>query len=253
MEGEFHFRPIGYLRGGGQYPQEAPRQGVYADNRGIVELLAGENFEQAAADLAGFDRIWLLFIFDRNYGKPWKPLVRPPGMERRIGFLATRSPHRPNPIGMSAVELEKVEGRFLHIRNFDLLDGTPILDVKPYLPLADSFPESKAGWRDDFADQPIELRFTEEAKQAAGFLRKLGGPDLENLARVQLANRRLNPEQQRLKSGELAFRTWRLRFEESANSITVTALVSGYTLDELAPGAPDPYGDKELHRQFHRR
>src|SRR6185437_11868823 len=88
--------------------------------------------------LAGFERIWLLFVFHRSEG--WKPLVRPPRGGGKRGVLATRSPHRPNAIGLSAVELVAVEERALRVRGVDLLDGTPILDIKPYVPYADAFP-----------------------------------------------------------------------------------------------------------------
>ena len=95
---EFTFAPIGFVRGGGNYPQEAPRQGVFARNEGVIELLPERNFETALADLGGFERIWIVFVFDRN--RNWKPKVRPPdgAADRRIGLFATRSPHRPNPV-----------------------------------------------------------------------------------------------------------------------------------------------------------
>ena len=142
---EFRFEPIGFVKsGGGTYPQEAPRQAAFASNEGVIELLPGRNFEQALEDLAGFERIWLVFVFDRN--RNWKPKVLPPdGSSRKRGVFATRSPHRPNPVGLPAVELLRIEGRSVHIRNFDLLDGTPILDIKPYIPEADAFPASRSG------------------------------------------------------------------------------------------------------------
>ena len=102
--------------------------------------------DDALRDLDGFARIWLLFVFDRSEG--WTPLVRPARGGGRRGVLATRSPHRPNPIGLSAVELLGVEPGALRVRGLDLLDGTPVLDVKPYVPYADAFPGSAAGWID---------------------------------------------------------------------------------------------------------
>ena len=100
----------------------------------------------AFADLAGFERLWLLFVFHRSEG--WKAQVRPPRGGGKRGVLATRSPHRPNAIGLSAVELVAVEERALRVRGVDLLDGTPILDIKPYVPYADAFPDARAGWID---------------------------------------------------------------------------------------------------------
>ena len=101
---------------------------------------------EAFRDLAGFDRIWLVFVFDRSEG--WKAEVRPPRGGGKRSVLATRSPHRPNPIGLSAVELVAVEPDGLRVRGLDLLDGTPILDIKPYVPYADAFPTAAAGWID---------------------------------------------------------------------------------------------------------
>lgn len=255
---EFTFTPIGFVRGGGRYPQEAPRQACYADNRGVIELEPHRNFETAAAELAGFDRIWVLFVFDRN--SHWTPRVRPPlgGMQRKIGVFATRSPYRPNPIGLSAIELTGVRGRKLFIRNFDLLDGTPVLDVKPYIPVADSFPEAATGWRGEVQEPSIQLHFTENARRASSWILSHGGPDLAETARVQLSTREMDTRRQRLQQRAenawvLAFRTWRIDFEWiSPDEILITAIRSGYEEAELHPDAPDPYHDKELHRAYRR-
>ena len=103
--------------------------------------------ETVLRDLEGFERIWLIFAFHLSEG--WAPLVQPPrGPMAKRGVLATRSPHRPNPIGLSCVELVGIEGRTLHLRGVDLLDGTPVLDLKPYVPYADAFPGARAGWID---------------------------------------------------------------------------------------------------------
>jgi tRNA-Thr(GGU) m(6)t(6)A37 methyltransferase TsaA len=88
-------------------------------------------------------------IFSFHLSEGWKNTVKPPRGGPKRGVLATRSPHRPNAIGRSAVELLQVEGRTLQLRGVDLLDGTPVLDIKPYVPYADAFPGSKAGWIDE--------------------------------------------------------------------------------------------------------
>jgi tRNA (adenine37-N6)-methyltransferase len=112
----------------------------------LIEFTA-EFPAQAYRDLAGFERIWLIFTFHRSEG--WKAEVRPPRGGGKRSVLATRSPHRPNAIGLSAVELVAVEEGALRVRGIDLLDGTPILDIKPYVPYADAFPDSRAGWIDE--------------------------------------------------------------------------------------------------------
>jgi len=104
--------------------------------------------ESVLKDLEGFAYVWVIFVLHRSEG--WAPTVRPPrGPRIKRGVFATRSPHRPNPIGLSAVELTGIEGRTLHLRGVDFLDGTPVLDLKPYVPYADAFPEARAGWIDE--------------------------------------------------------------------------------------------------------
>ncbi len=248
----YNFKAIGVIRGGGEFPQQAPRQGVYARNEGYIELFPHCNYQQALEDLGGFERIWLLFVFDRNVN--WKPKVLPPyGIDRKVGTFASRSPYRPNPIGLSAVELVKIEGLKVYIRNFDLLEGTPVLDIKPYIPEVDSFPGSKAGWRDLVPPVP-ELSIMPEAAIQLLHLRSCGGPDLEDVARIQLTLQSGNPERQRITGvpGEkqiLAYRTWRIAFIRQENVVKVMEIFSGYTPDKLADPA-DPYLDKAIHRSF---
>ena len=140
---QMNFEPIGYFHGGPARKYEAPRQGVFAGGAGRVELLPGRNFETALRDLEGFSRIWLLFAFDRN-GATWRPTAHPPVTapgRARVGVFASRAPYRPNPIGLSCVRLVAVDGRVVEVDEADLLDGTPVLDIKPYVPAADAFPD----------------------------------------------------------------------------------------------------------------
>jgi len=115
-----------------------------------IELLPGRNFEHALEDLAHWELIWVIFWFHLNPG--WRPKVLPPrSTTGRKGVFATRSPHRPNPIGMSVVRLERVDGLILHIRDADMLDGTPVLDLKPYVAYTDAHPSAGTGWLEDAA------------------------------------------------------------------------------------------------------
>ena len=144
--------PIAFVRSPYARRIDAPHQPTVVEGtetgdvaEAIIEFVA--DFPTAAfRDLAGFERIWLVFVFHRSEG--WKAEVRPPRGGGRRSVLATRSPHRPNAIGLSAVELVAVEEHALRVRGMDLLDGTPILDIKPYVPYADAFPDSRAGWID---------------------------------------------------------------------------------------------------------
>jgi tRNA-Thr(GGU) m(6)t(6)A37 methyltransferase TsaA len=123
----------------------APRQPRIADGvEGTIELFAGHGYEHALEDLEGWDRIWVVFWFHLNEG--WRPKVLPPrSTGKRRGVFSTRSPHRPNPIGISVLRLEGVEGLVLRVKDVDLVDGTPILDIKPYVPYADAFPDASTG------------------------------------------------------------------------------------------------------------
>lgn len=102
------------------------------------------------ADLAGMERIWLLYVFHRNGG--FRLSVRPPRGNRRRGLFATRSPDRPSSIGLTNVRLLSVEGSVLHVDGLDLLDETPVIDIKPYLPFVDAHPTARAGWVDELRE-----------------------------------------------------------------------------------------------------
>ena len=146
------FAPIAFVRSPYAKRIDAPHQSTVVEGtesgdvaEAVIEFVA--DFPAAAfRDLAGFERIWLVFVFDRSEG--WKAEVRPPRGGPKRSVLATRSPHRPNAIGLSAVELVAIEALSLRVRGIDLLDGTPILDIKPYVPYADAFAQSRAGWID---------------------------------------------------------------------------------------------------------
>jgi tRNA-Thr(GGU) m(6)t(6)A37 methyltransferase TsaA len=122
-----------------------------------IELLAGRNFEHALEDLARWELIWVLFWFHHNAG--WRPKVLPPrSTTGRKGVFSTRSPHRPNPIGMSVVRLERVDGLTLEILDADMLDGTPVLDLKPYVAYTDAHPRAGNGWLEEEGDAPADAR-----------------------------------------------------------------------------------------------
>lgn len=149
----YSYRPIGILRSPYSRRIDAPHQstvvaGTASGEAALATLeLADWLDEQVLQDLHGFERIWLIFAFHASDG--WKNTVKPPRSGPKRGVLATRSPHRPNAIGLSAVELLTIQGRTLQLRGVDLLDGTPVLDIKPYVPYADAFPDAKAGWIDE--------------------------------------------------------------------------------------------------------
>jgi tRNA (adenine37-N6)-methyltransferase len=156
--GPFALTPIGwvsspYVRRFGT-PQQA--SAVDSDREAILLLDPALIPAEALRDLQGIERIWVVSLLHRS--GTWGPLVRPPrGARVRRSLFATRSPDRPNPLGLSAVELLRVDGTQLHVRGIDLLDGTPILDIKPYIPYADAFPGSRAGWIDEIPREELQF------------------------------------------------------------------------------------------------
>lgn len=253
--------PIGYLNCKQKERYEAPRQGVHAKNvKGIIHLKPHQNFEQAVQDLEGFDRVWLIYGFHLNKG--WKPLVSPPRfLERKVGLFATRSPFRPNPLGISCVKVLKVEKLKIYITEFDLLDQTPIYDIKPYIPYSDSFPESKTGWLVP-NNNIYNVILDKKAKAQSDFLYKNCNMNIENYAKVQLQVDPENDTRRRIHKTEniiegknqftLNFRTWRVDYltDHEKKEVIVFNIRTSYSKDELIEGAEDKKKDKNHHRLF---
>jgi len=136
-----------------------PRQAGIVETPGCIVFEPEYRVAEAVRGLEGFDYIWLIWQFSKAVRDDWSPTVRPPrlGGNERMGVFATRSPFRPNALGLSSVRLERIEqdpqlGPVLYISGADLMDGTPIYDIKPYLPYTDSHPEARSG----FATRPAE-------------------------------------------------------------------------------------------------
>ena len=145
-----------------------PRQSGLANVPGRIVFEKAYRNPDALRGIEGFSHLWLIFSFSESVREDFSPTVRPPrlGGNRRMGVFATRSPFRPNAIGLSCVRLLKVEqtddGPVLHVLGADLLDGTPIFDIKPYLPLADSHPEATGGFAEDVKDYALLVKFSED-------------------------------------------------------------------------------------------
>lgn len=261
---EMTIKPIGFLHSDKKERYEAPRQGIHAkDSVGVIKLNPYCNFEQAVQDLEGFERIWLIYGFHLNDW--WKPLVSPPRFrERKIGLFATRSPFRPNQIGMSCVKLESVKKLKIYISEFDLLDQTPIYDIKPYIPYCDSFPDSKTGWLKPNTDI-YDIILSDIAKIKSDWLSENCGFNIENYAKVQLQVDPLNDSRRRIHKTDkihnnipiytLNFRTWRVDYIslEEEKKVYLIDIYSFYTVEELREGMPDKKGDKDLHRMYKKR
>lgn len=147
-----------------------PRQGcLIPELRGKIVFEPEYRSMDAVRGVDGYSHLWLIWQFSKSVRDDWSPLVRPPrlGGNEKMGVFATRSPYRPNAIGLSCVELEKVEldqelGPVIYVRGVDLMDGTPIFDIKPYLAYADSRPDAVGGWTDVVERKYLAVECSEE-------------------------------------------------------------------------------------------
>ena len=169
---DFSFAQIGVIHSPYREKFAVPRQpGLVKDGGGELHLLAPYNQPDAVRGLEGFSHLWLLFVFHQTMEGGWRPTVRPPrlGGNARMGVFATRSTFRPNPIGMSLVELKGIRCEkdqvILELGGLDLVDGTPIVDIKPYLPFAESIPDARAGYAQHAPAADMPVYFTPEVEQ----------------------------------------------------------------------------------------
>jgi len=140
------FNKIGVIRSPYPAGKQAPRQGNLAPNVESLIVLAPE-YETGLKDIETFSHIIVFYVFDRSSG--WNPLVQTPWEQERHGVFATRSPRRPNPIGMTVVKLVGRSGSTLHVQGLDAFDGSPVLDLKPYIPQFDVVEDANQGWLGD--------------------------------------------------------------------------------------------------------
>jgi len=148
-----------------------PRQpGLVPEAQAVLSIHPPYDEDEAFAGLSQFSHIWIVFLFHGTEPGKWSPTVRPPrlGGNQRLGVFATRSPFRPNPIGLSVVELVSIDrhkGRLqLNLKGGDFLDGTPVLDIKPYIPYADVRVQARAGYASSSPDVQLNVEFLQAAK-----------------------------------------------------------------------------------------
>ena len=276
-------RPIGFVRSPKREKVEAPRQGLGA---GKATLEIAPEFTQGLEHLDGFERVWLVFWFHLVEGPPRSWMVLPPRSTQKRGVFATRSPHRPNPLGLTAARLVRREGCSLFLDDVDLVDGTPVLDVKPYLAYADAFPQARAGWLDEERERAALLHgpeptgphdepraesnaahagatprdplptwaveFAPEAERALAWLAERGVDLHEPLSRLLALGPQPHPYRRIKRDGEalvLAHKEWRARFTVRGRALRVEQLCSGYR-EEALRDETGPVLD--LHRAFAR-
>jgi tRNA-Thr(GGU) m(6)t(6)A37 methyltransferase TsaA len=241
----FKFQFIGRIHSCFKDKFGVPRQpGLAPGARASLEVFEPFNREEAWRGIEEFSHIWLLFVFHAKTHQQWKPTVRPPrlGGNRRIGVFSSRSGFRPNSIGLSAVEMVGLQrtGRRLQIelKGVDLIDGTPVLDVKPYLPYADAIPEAWGGFADQAPEPHNEVRFSASAQAFCEIQKDKGFPRLESLVREVLscdprpAYYHRNPPKA---SFGMRLYNFEIKWQMDANEILVTRIESVRDNDANSP------------------
>ncbi len=162
-----------------------PRQSGLVNTKAKIVFTPEYRKKEALRGLEEFSHLWLIWKFDKNESKAWSPTVRPPrlGGNKRVGVFATRSPFRPNPIGLSCVKIERIyddgeNGRVIEVSGADLLDLTPIYDIKPYLPYTDCHPNALGGFAESVYSQNLEVELSQETAQ------EIPPQDLENIKEI---------------------------------------------------------------------
>lgn len=255
------FIPIGIYKSKKENPYEAARQSSNkSKNLGEINLNSGKNFEQALQGLDSFNYIWIIYEFHHNQN--WKPMVSPPRTlprgPKKIGVFATRSPYRPNPIGMSCVRLISINKLKLIVEGADLLNNTPILDIKPYLVYADSIPKAKMGWLKNIEKYKFQISFSKIADNQINFLDRYGVSQIRDFIHIQLEYEPKNNKKKRIvrlkNSNELviAYRTWRIQYRIQNKKILIQKIFSGYSTNELH-NSSDPFQDKYIHIEFNKK
>lgn len=169
----YSLQPIGEIRSPYAEKFAVPRQpGLVTAAKATIVLNGDYAVPETTRGLDGFSHIWVLFLFHQNLAQGWQPLVRPPrlGGNQKVGVFATRSTFRPNGIGMSVVKLLGIEQHhqqtLLHVEGGDWVQGTPVIDIKPYVPYADALPEAQAGFAQHAPAAAMAVRFSSAAKRS---------------------------------------------------------------------------------------
>ncbi len=231
----FTFETIGTLHSCFKQKFGIPRQpGLVPDARAVLALKPPFSRAEHLRGLEGYSHLWLIYAFHAVAARPDKSSVRPPrlGGNRRVGVFASRSNFRPNPIGLSVCELERIEidagHGVLHLRGVDILDQTPVLDIKPYLPYADCVPQAQAGW----AANPPEVRCRVHFSAAAdAVLEALPARERRHLRRLIRQVLSLDPRPAYLRPNDhrrcfgMRLASWDVRWEVHADVVEVKILI----------------------------
>ena len=211
-----------------------PRQsGLVPSLRGTIVFAPEYRNPDAVRGLEGYSHLWLIWQFSKTFSNGgsdggWSPTVRPPrlGGNKRIGVFATRSPNRPNAVGLSSVEIESIEyssdrGPLIHVRGADLLDGTPIFDIKPYLPFTDSHPDARGGFADEKKSYALTVSDPDHR------LSVLSEEDREAVIEVLSEDPRPSYQSDPDREYGMEYGIWEIRFtvDDQVSALTVTEVL----------------------------
>lgn len=244
-------KPIGIFKSEQIEPYQAGKQPDDLGLPGQIHLNSGDNLELALQDINGCSHLWIIFGF--HFNQNWKPLVQPPRSQKKIGVFATRAPYRPNPLGLSLVPLMSVDHLTLHVGANDILNGSPVYDIKPYHPEFDSAQNAHIHWLENSKLPQHQITFSPFAESQLEFLSKYHLKEIRPFITRQLEFDPTNKNKKRVTKGPhfwtLCYRTWRIDFTTSENIIAILSIRSGYSEQELF-NIEDKYSDKDIHRAF---
>lgn len=219
--------PIAYIRNGYKEKFGVPRQsGLAPSVKSTIEFCEEYRDENCIRDIEQYSHLWLIWGFSKNE-KQWSPTVRPPrlGGNKRVGVFATRSPFRPNPIGLSCVRLEKIEdsknGKILVVSGGDLADGTPIYDIKPYLPYVDSIEKASGGFSEEHKNDFFQVEIPNALKES------LTESQVQNITELLSLDPKPSYQNDEERIYGLAFEDLQIKFKYKEETIKVIDILRG--------------------------
>ena len=223
----FVIEPIAYIKNGYKEKFGVPRQsGLAPSVKSVIEFCEEYRDENCVRDIEQYSHLWLIWGFSKNE-KQWSPTVRPPrlGGNKRVGVFATRSPFRPNPIGLSCVRLEKIEdsknGKILVVSGGDLADGTPIYDIKPYLPYVDSIEKASGGFSEEHKNDFFQVEIPNALKES------LTESQVQNITELLSLDPKPSYQNDEERIYGLAFEDLQIKFKYKEETIKVIDILRG--------------------------
>ncbi len=231
MQSSWQIKPIGVYRGQISEKKLLSRQSGLSMHSGYIRLENWINPEQSLKEIQGFSHLWIIFGFHESQN--WKSMTRPPKFpEKKVGVFASRSPYRPNHLGLSLVKLVKVSANKLWLEQVDLLDKTPIFDIKPYLPEFESIANAKQGWAQQ-ACEGYKISWGSDALSRLALLPEKLQRDLQDFVNIQLCESPFPSPSKRIRAESdpdifvLAFRRWRIQYQIAVRELQILKIFEG--------------------------